>query len=258
MTRFQQCLRHVLRHEGGYVDHPKDPGGATNFGITRKTLARWRKISPWWKLSKSEVRHLKTSEVAAIYQSHYWRRCGAHLMPYGLDHAVFDYAVNSGPSRAVKQLQAIVGVKSDGINGPKTRANIRRKIEQKGVRWLIVQVCQSRLRFLHRLSSFKTFGKGWTRRVQSVQRVSLAAAGNAPPSLNKPRLPPTQKRTQPMHILSGYKTYIVAIAMLLAGISQMIGVELPGFNDQAAGKLIFEALAVLFLRRGLKTEIGNA
>lgn len=258
MTRFQQCLRHVLRHEGGYVDHPKDPGGATNFGITRKTLARWRKIYPWWKLSKNEVRHIKMSEVAAVYQSHYWRRCGVHLMPHGLDHAVFDFAVNSGPNRALKQLQAIVGAKSDGIIGPKTLASIRQKIEQKGVRWLIIQLCQSRLRFLHRLSSFKTFGKGWTRRVQSVQRISLTAVGNASSIHAKPTLSPTQQRTPLMQILSGYKTYIVAIAMLLAGIGQMVGVELPGFDDQTAGKLIFEALAILFLRRGLKTEISNA
>lgn len=61
-----------------------------------------------------------------------------------------------------------------------------------------------------------------------------------------------------MHFLSGYKTYIIAIAMLLAGIGQMIGVELPGFDDQTAGHLIFESLAILFLRRGLKTEISNA
>ena len=66
--RFDACLAEVLKQEGGYVDNPLDPGGATNLGITRKTLAAWRKISPWWKLPKSEVRALGRPEAASIYK----------------------------------------------------------------------------------------------------------------------------------------------------------------------------------------------
>lgn len=250
MTRFEHCLAHVLRHEGGYVDHPNDPGGATNFGITRKSLARWRKISPWWKLPKSEVRVLKQAEVAAIYRAHYWNRCRASALPKGLDHAVFDFAVNSGPSRAVKYLQALAGVTQDGVVGPVTLAGLRVKAAATGVGALIVALCNRRMGFLRNLSTFKTFGNGWRRRVADVQRVALAAAGSR-------NLPPN-KRKPPMQILSGYKTYIIAIAMLIAGIGQMLGIDLPGFDGQSAGHLIAEALAVLFLRRGLKNEIANA
>src|SRR5689334_14019533 len=71
-TRFQTCLAEVLRHEGGYVDHPTDPGGATNMGITHKTLARWRKVSPWWDLPKSAVKTMARSEAAQIYRALYW------------------------------------------------------------------------------------------------------------------------------------------------------------------------------------------
>ncbi len=253
MSRFEHCLAHVLRHEGGYVDNPKDPGGATNFGITRRTLARWRNISPWWKLPKSQVKSLKQPEVKAIYRSLFWDRCRASLIPAGLDYALFDFAVNSGPSRAIKHLQALLGVARDGIVGPVTLDAIGRFSSRKGTGELIRALSDRRLGFLRRLAGFKTFGRGWTRRVASVRRVALAAVSE-PAKGRKINI----RRRPEMNILSGYKTYIIAIAMLVSGIGQMLGIDLPGFDGQASGQLIFEALAVLFLRRGLKNEISNA
>ena len=73
-ARFARCLDHVLLYEGGYADHPRDPGGATNMGITRKTLARWRRVSPWWKLPRAEVKALGRTEAARIYDAAYWQR----------------------------------------------------------------------------------------------------------------------------------------------------------------------------------------
>lgn len=258
MTRFEQCLAHVLRHEGGYVDHPRDPGGATNFGITRKTLAAWRGVKPWWKLSKSEVRLLKSREVASIYRARYWRRCGAPAMAKGLDLALFDFAVNSGPARAVKALQAIVGSSRDGVVGPITVGAIRRTIAAIGARALITRLCEHRLRFLRRLSTFPVFGNGWKRRVQSVRQAALRAADPAvqPPIQPKPKS--INQRNFFMQILTGYKTYVIATAMLIAGIGQMLGIDLPGFEQQASGQLVFEALAILFFRKGIKNEIAGA
>ncbi|MDP2782892.1 MAG: glycosyl hydrolase 108 family protein [Devosia sp.] len=66
-SRFDICLDLVLQQEGGYADHPSDPGGATNLGITRKTLARWRQVSPWWSLSKTDVQGLQRPEAARIF-----------------------------------------------------------------------------------------------------------------------------------------------------------------------------------------------
>ncbi len=256
MSRFEHCLTHILRHEGGYVDNPKDPGGATNFGITRKTLARWRQVSPWWKLPKSQVRTIKHPEVSAIYRSLYWDRCRGSIMPKGLDYALFDFAVNSGPSRAIRHLQTALGVMSDGIIGPITLNAIESFVVSKGVGELIKKFITQRLGFLRRLTGFKTFGRGWTKRVASVRRVALADANIS----TKPKREPsfTTRRKPKMNILSGYKTYIVAIAMLIAGIGQMLGIDLPGFDGQASGQLVIEALAVLFLRRGIKNEISNA
>lgn len=244
-TRFQACLAQVLRHEGGYVDHPVDPGGATNMGITHKTLARWRKVSPWWELPKSAVKTLARGEVAQIYRALYWDVCRARDLPPGVDLAVFDYAVNSGPDRAIRTLQAVLGVVVDGRVGPLTLAAAGKADAARS----IDAICDRRLGFLRILKTFPTFGRGWTSRVASVRAAALAAA---------PATVSTSQGDKNMDILSGYKTYIVAAFMLLAGIAQMLGVDLPALDGGAAGNLMLEALAILFLRRGLKGDIGRA
>jgi lysozyme family protein len=158
-TRFDQCLDEVLRHEGGYSDHPSDPGGATNMGITRKTLARWRKVSPWWNLPKLAVAQLARDEAARIYRASYWERIKAGSLPPGLDLAVFDYAVNSGPDRAVRALQVELGTVADGHIGPLTLEAVRVQIDNSGAGGLIDALCTRRLNFLSQLSTFSVFGR---------------------------------------------------------------------------------------------------
>lgn len=235
--RFEQCLDEVLRHEGGYVDHPRDPGGATNMGITRKTLARWRKVSPWTALAKAEVARLSRAEAALIYRANYWNACRAGEMPAGLDLALFDFAVNSGPDRAVRMLQAAAGVAADGEVGPLTLTAVR----TAAVGQLINRLCDRRLGFLERLASFATFGRGWTRRVAAIRAAALVAANTS-----------SRQGGTGMEFLSGYRTYIVAAFMLLAGLAQVAGIDLPSLDGGAAGSLILEALAIIFLRKGLK------
>lgn len=249
------ALAEILRHEGGYVDHPSDPGGATNMGITRKTLARWRRINPWWQLPKLEVKSLSRTEAKAIYKALYWDRIGANKLPPGIDVAIFDFAVNSGPNRAVKVLQRVLGVAADGIVGPKTLATLDGLASRTRISEIVKMVGKQRMSFLRRLRTFSVFGKGWTRRVRAVERRALELARTQLkeiPNIN------TSKRKPPMDILSGYKTYIVGIVMLLVGIGQALGVDLPGFDGQSASHLIMEGFAIVFLRKGLKTEIGNA
>lgn len=248
-TRFDICLDEVLRHEGGYVDHPSDPGGATNLGITHKTLARWRNISPWWKLPKAEVKALGRAEAARIYRASYWDRCKAGNLPAGLDLALFDFAVNSGPDRAIRMLQTELGVVADGQVGPLTLGAVRAR-DGAG---LITALCDRRLGFLNRLSSFPTFGKGWTNRVAAIRKAALAAVGAS----TNPILP-SSNWSSTMDFLNGYKTYIVSVIMLLAGMAQLLGIPLPALDGTSAGQLIMEALAVIFLRKGLKTDIGKA
>ncbi len=244
--RFARCLDHVLEQEGGYVDHPNDPGGATKFGITHKTLARWRKVSPWWKLPKAEIKALGRPEAGQIYRSAYWTRVRGADLPPGLDLALFDYAVNSGPIRAIKALQRLLGVKADGFIGPLTLTAIRGRRASD----LIAALCDARLGFLKRLATFAVFGRGWSRRVSTIRSAALAMAGGMAPS--------PQSRTHDMTVLSGYKTYIVAALMLAIGLAGLFGIEIPAFDGQAPASLVMEALAFIFLRRGLKNDLGNA
>lgn len=252
-TRFDICLDEVLRHEGGYADHPSDPGGATNLGITHKTLARWRQVSPWWRLDKAEVRGLQRVEAARIYRASYWDRGKAGKLPPGLDLALFDFAVNSGPDRAIRTLQAELGVVADGQIGPLTLDAIKTRGVRNGAGELIDAFCDRRLSFLKRLPTYAVFGKGWSARVAAIRKAALAAAGNPSTTSTKP----TNWSTI-MDFLNGYKTYLVAAFMLLAGLAQVLGIDLPALEGASAGHLIMEALAVIFLRKGLKGDIGRA
>lgn len=168
---FPQALRLILRHEGGYVDHPLDPGGATNRGITRATLAAHRGRP----VSRAEVMALGEAEAAEIYRIRYWDAVQADSLPPGLDLAVFDAAVNSGPARAVRWLQRCVGVAADGRMGPVTLAAARTRPAAD----LIAAFSRERLTFLRRLSTWRAFGRGWSRRVRDTESAALALAGPA-------------------------------------------------------------------------------
>jgi lysozyme family protein len=251
-SNFERSLSHVLLQEGGYADHPADPGGATNMGITRKTLARWRGVSPWWALPKAEVRRLTQAEAARIYRADYWERSRAGEMSPGLDLALFDFAVNSGPSRAVKTLQGLLKVPADGFVGPVTLGALREHVALTGVAGLIDALCDRRLDFLTRLSTYAVFGRGWRKRVAAIRPAAHAMAGESRPQISQPDL-----WSSLMNALSGYRTYIAAGFMLLAGLAQMLGVDLPALDGQSAGQLIMEAIAIIFLRKGMKAEVGR-
>jgi lysozyme family protein len=252
-ARFVTCLDAVLRQEGGFADNPLDPGGATNFGITRATLARWRRVSPWWKLPVAEVQSLARPEAASIYQALYWQRCNADALPAGLDLALFDFAVGSGPDRAIKALQREVGARPDGFIGPLTLGAVKARIGLAGVAGLITALCNGRLTFLQRLAISATFGTGWSRRVAEIRATALAMAGSSASS-------PAQKGPSSMNLslLAGYKTYLVGAAMLITGIAELLGVSLPAFAGQSAGDLLMQGLAIIFLRQGITNTVAKS
>ncbi len=163
-SNFRQCLSLVLAHEGGFVNHPKDPGGPTNKGITQKVYDAYR---DYMHISRQSVASILTSEVSDIYNKQYWRTIKGDSLPCGLDYAVFDFGVNSGIARAVKYLQIALGFKGDDIDGiagmvTVAAAEAAMRVDEET---LIIQYCANRLAFLKSLSTFSTFGKGWTRRV---------------------------------------------------------------------------------------------
>lgn len=167
---FQACLTFTLRHEGGYVDHPRDPGGCTNMGITLATLRAWRGM----RVDCAAVRSLKRAEAADIYLSRYWLPIAGNKLPVGVDLAVFDWGVNAGPRRSARALQKLVGVKVDGWIGPKTVAaigGVTKNAEEREC--LVVALTEERQKFYERLRTFSTFGRGWTRRNRACKTRAL-------------------------------------------------------------------------------------
>lgn len=170
---FDNCLVSTLKWEGGYSDHPSDPGGATNYGVTYK---RYNQYCQWKGLSKRPVSQITRTEMEEIYRHYYWDVVKGDDLPLGLDLAVFDYAVNSGPRRAVKHLQGILGVNVDGLLGPDTL----KAIHKSNVSTLIKALCDRRLRFVRGLRIYKTFGRGWSRRIKDIKGVSLSMTKAGP------------------------------------------------------------------------------
>nr|WP_210340258.1 glycoside hydrolase family 108 protein [Microvirga splendida] len=162
-----------MQHEGGFVHHPGDPGGATKFGITRETLSRAR----GYPASVTDVRELTRAEAVALYRRLYWDAVRADELPPGLDLAVFDLAVNSGPVRAVRMLQTTLGVPADGLMGPVTLKAAGEADLPQAIR----RLTRARLGFLGRLAAWPVFGRGWRRRVLAVEQGALRLAFSSPP-----------------------------------------------------------------------------
>lgn len=169
---FARAFPLTLQHEGGWVDHPADPGGATKLGVTLGTLSSWLGRPA----SKAEVKALTRESVAPIYRKNYWDAIRGDDLPAGLDYAVFDFAVNSGPMRAAMALQRAVGVADDGVIGSITLANVA----NRPVDSTIERIMADRITFLRRLSTWPTFGKCWTARCDGVLREALDMAAAAP------------------------------------------------------------------------------
>lgn len=152
----EQSLKHLLGNEGGFVDHPKDPGGATNFGITQR-VARANGY-------QGDMRSLPLATALAIYKKDYWDPIKADQLPDALRFHVFDAAVNSGPGQAVKWLQRAAGTTQDGLIGPQTIAAASNVT--------VAKYSAIRLRFMTDLATWPTFGKGWARRIADNLEIS--------------------------------------------------------------------------------------
>ena len=170
-SNFQRCLDLVLIHEGGFVDHPKDPGGITNMGVTKKA---WEEYVGH-DVTREEMRSLTVAEITPFYRKRYWDACKCDDLPVGLDYVVFDIAVNSGTRQAAKFLQSAVGATTDGVIGNGTIACVKRTPITTSE--LIAIICTRRELFYRSLSGFPTFGRGWLRRNDEVKNTALLMVG---------------------------------------------------------------------------------
>ena len=158
---FDECLKMLLHHEGGYVWHEEDPGGETNLGVTKKVYQEWG--------GTKDMKDLTVEDVAPIYKKNYWDRCKCDDLESGVDWVVFDWAVNSGTGRAAKAIQKICGAAQDGAIGPKTLA----LIGTQNTQYVIEEFGKIRQDFYESLKTFDTFGKGWTRRNKETTEKAL-------------------------------------------------------------------------------------
>ena len=168
-SRFDLCLPIVLAKEGGFSNHPHDPGGATNFGITQRTLAAWRRA----EVTEADVRALSPQEAQEIYRAQYWNVMQCDAMPRGIDLMMFDGGVNLGPGRMVKLLQKAVGTAQDGGVGPFTL----KATQSANLPALVETLSQARMDHYRDLPGFAEFGPGWTSRVEDIRRQALLMLG---------------------------------------------------------------------------------
>jgi lysozyme family protein len=159
----------VFGSEGGYVNHPRDPGGATKYGVTAATLGAWRKLGR--KATPTEVAGLALAEARAILDGQYAQPIRYADLPAPIDYCVFDEAVNAGPVRAARTLQACLGVPADGHIGIETLAALN-AVDDRAT--LVRKLCARRLGFLRALPTWLSFGRGWRNRVAQVQATALA------------------------------------------------------------------------------------
>ena len=156
---FDQAFDILLKHEGGFSDHPADPGGKTRFGITEAVA---REVG-----YRGDMRELPIDLARRIYKARYWDAVRAEELPDAIRYAMFDAAVNSGPRQSIRWLQRAVGAKDDGIIGPVTLAAVRAADPERLLRLVLAQ----RLRFMTGLPSWPAFGRGWARRIADLMEM---------------------------------------------------------------------------------------
>ena len=167
---FKECLDLVLKSEGGFVNHPSDPGGMTNLGVTKRV---WEEYTGH-EADEKIMRGLTPEKVAPLYEQRYWRPTYCEVLPRGLDLLIFSMGINAGTGRCVKLLQSSIGCVADGVIGPRTMELIK----SANVADLIRKYSEARRQYYCSLKNFPTFGKGWLARVDREESEALNMAKN--------------------------------------------------------------------------------
>jgi lysozyme family protein len=230
---YSDAIGRLLKSEGGYVNHPSDPGGPTNFGITLSDYRKYKKPGA----TAADVRRMKVSEAKDIYRGKYWDAIRGDDLPAGVDYCLFDYAVNSGTGRAPKALQRVLAV---GVTGHVDDDTIA-AANEADAKDIINGVCDERLRFLKGLKTWGVFGKGWARRVSEVRAAALAMADSHADAETAPQSgkafaddvdqPDNAAKDAPKPLIQS------KIAQAGAGVGLLGGTEVIGQANDAAEKV---------------------
>lgn len=203
-SNFEACLAQVFAHEGGYVNDPHDPGGETNYGISKRSYP------------KENIKGMTRARAGEIYRRDYWNAVRGDDLPAGLDLVAFDAAVNSGVSRGAKWVQRAVGAVQDGKVGPET-VRLANVIDP---RQAVNQACDHRLQFLQGLPGWPRYKNGWSRRVAEVRAAAVEMATKWPVAPQTPAPNPSTPA------VSGQgKGLIYIIAALAAAVAAYLGVK---------------------------------
>lgn len=157
---FDVAFDRLLGHEGGYVNDPKDPGGETNWGISKRSYP------------KLDIKNLSRDAAKAIYRNDFWNAVGGDNLPGSVVYQLFDFAVNSGIATAIRYFQRAIGVADDGHWGPMSQ----RAADNMSESDMIMLLTAERGEFMTKLKNWPDHGKGWTRRL--MQNLRYGAADN--------------------------------------------------------------------------------
>lgn len=167
---FEACAIVTLAYEGGYTNDRRDPGNWTGGKVGKGVLKGTNMGIAANTYPDLDIKSLTRADVLPLYKARYWDGINGDALPYGVDMAVYDYGVNSGPSRGAKTLQSVVGAKADG----KVGADTIRKVASGDGKAIIQAVCARRLAFMRGLAVWNTFKRGWSARVANVEAKSVA------------------------------------------------------------------------------------
>ncbi len=231
---YDVCLSRVLAHEGGYTNHPADPGGPTNFGITIYDYRKYVKPGA----TAADVRAMKVEEAKAIYRSKYWNALRCDELPAGVDDAVFDYGVNSGVGRAGKVLRRVLALRDNDWH---VSDEVLAALSLRDPQAVIIAICDERLRFLKSLKTWPIFGAGWGRRVAEVKAYSLVLAGRAGPIGKLPEPAPSKGAVPPPK--AAKKIIVAGGGSAAAGSGGLV--HWMGAHPYETGALVFAGAIVI-------------
>lgn len=240
MIKFTRCLNVTLSHEGGWSDHPDDPGRATMKGVTQKTYEAYKGR----KVTKQELRNIPDHELHDIYRRGYWNMVRGSQLPDGVDLCAFDGAVNSGPVQGSKWVQRAAKMAArdvDGVIGPVTLQAVR---SQPPVE-IVKRACSNRMGFLQGLRTWSTFGRGWSRRVADVEAHAVVWALAAD---NRPALPELEKGVKEAQS-SANKDQAGVVGTGAGGVSVNVFADLPVWSSFVVLAVVVFTAVILYGHR---------